>query len=83
VSHRDGRRCGLRQLTINSNSGSAEGVSVEVAKPARTLQRRWRGGDVEVGGTARSCHGAGVSRVRERERARVGTAGRGVGFLYR
>ena len=44
--------------------------------------RRWaarRG----AGGSARSRLGAGVSRVRERERPRVGTAGRGVGFFYR
>jgi hypothetical protein len=44
--------------------------------------RRWaarRGAD----GSARSRRGAGMSRVRERERAQVGTAGRGVGFLYR
>jgi hypothetical protein len=43
--------------------------------------RRWaarRGAD----GSAQSRRGAGVSRVRERERARVGAAGRGVGFLY-
>jgi hypothetical protein len=53
ASHRDGRRRGLRQLAVNSNSGSAEGASVEAAKPARTLQRRGRGGDAEVGSTAR------------------------------
>ena len=32
-----------------------------------------------VGGSARSRHGAGMSRVREREQARVRTAGRGPG----
>ena len=45
------RRRGLRQLVVNVNSGSAEGASVEAAKPARTLQRRGRGGDAGVGGT--------------------------------
>ena len=34
----DGR--GLRQLVINANSGSTEGVRAEAAKPARALQRR-------------------------------------------
>ena len=37
---KDGRRCGLRQLVVNANSGSTEGVSAEAAKPARALQRR-------------------------------------------
>jgi hypothetical protein len=53
ASHRDGRRCGLWQLAVNSNSGSAEGASIEAAKTARMQQRRGRGGDAEVGGTAR------------------------------
>ena len=46
------RRRGLRQLVVNANSGSTEGVSAEAAKPARALQRRGRGGDAGVGGTA-------------------------------
>ena len=52
ASRRDGRRRGLRQLIVNANSGSAEGASVEAAKLVRTLQRRGRDGDAEVGGTA-------------------------------
>jgi hypothetical protein len=43
--------------------------------------RRWaarRGAD----SSARSRRGAGVLRVREQERVRVRTAGRGVGFFY-
>ena len=46
------RRRGLRQLVVNTNSGSTEGASAEAAKPARALQRRGRGGDAGVGGTA-------------------------------
>ena len=46
------RRRGLRQLVVNANSGSAEGASAEAAKPARALQRRGRGRDAGVGGTA-------------------------------
>jgi hypothetical protein len=53
ASHGDGRQCGLRQLAVHSNSDGAEGASVEAAKPARTLRWRGRGGDTEVGGTAR------------------------------
>ena len=76
TSRRDGRRRGLRQLVVNANSGSAEGASVEAAKPARTLQRHGRGGDAEVGGTAwcrRQCvvpsWGWRVARVRARASA--------------
>ena len=65
----------LRQLVVNVNSG-AEVVSVEAAKPARTLQRLGRGGDAEVGGTAwcrRQCAvpswGRRVARVRARASA--------------
>jgi hypothetical protein len=43
---------------------------------------RWWAARRGADGSARSRRGAGVSRVRERERARVGTAGRGVGFFY-
>jgi hypothetical protein len=80
ASHRDGRRRGLRQLAINSNSGSAKGVSVEAAKPARTLQRRGRGGDAEVGGTARCqprCAVPSWGRRVARARARASTGGDG------
>ena len=70
------RRRGLRQLVVNANSGSAEGASVKAAKLARTLQRRGRGGDAEVGGTAwcrRQCAvpswGRYVARVRTRASA--------------
>jgi hypothetical protein len=83
ASRRDERRRGLRQLVVNANSGSAEGASVEAAKPARTLQRRGRGGDAEVGGMAwcrRQCAvpswGQRVARARARARASAGEDGR-------
>jgi hypothetical protein len=80
VSHRDERRRGLRQLAVNSNSGSAEGASVEAAKPARMLQRRGRGGDAEVGGTARcrrQCAVPSWGRRVARARARASAGGDG------
>jgi len=86
ASRRDGRRRGLRQLVVNANSGSAEGASVEAAKPARTLQRRGRGGDVEVGGTAwcrRQCAVPSWGRrvARARARASAGREGASACFI--
>ena len=66
----------LRQLVVNANSGSAEGASVEAAKSARTLQRRGRGGDAMVGGTAwcrRQCAVPSWGRRVARARARAST----------
>ena len=87
ASRRDGRRRGMWQLVVNANSGSAEGASAEAAKPARTLQRRGRGGDVGVGGSAwcrRQCvvPSWGRSVARARARASAGEDGReGAGLL--
>jgi hypothetical protein len=65
---------------VNTNSGSAEGASVEVAKPARTLQRRGRGGDAEVGGTSWCRQQCVVpSWGRRVARARVGASAGGDG----
>jgi hypothetical protein len=72
-------RRGLQQLAVNSNSGSAEGASVEAAKPVRTLQRHGQGGDAEVGGTARcrrQCAVPSWGRRVARAQARV-SAGEG------
>jgi hypothetical protein len=44
---------------------------------------RWWAARRGADGSARSRRGAGMSRVREQERAQVGTTGRGIGFLYR
>ena len=83
----DGVGCGC--------SSSTRIVVALKARASRQQSRRGRCSGVgEVGtrgwaarrgadGSARSRRGDGVSRVRERERARVGTAGRGVGFFYR
>ena len=47
-----GRERGSGNQHCGGGDGSVEGVSVEVAKPARTLQRCGRGGDAAMGGTA-------------------------------
>ena len=47
-----GRERGSGNQHCGGGDGSVEGASVEAAKPARTLQRRGRGGDAAMGGTA-------------------------------
>ena len=78
-----GRERGSGNQHCGGGDGSVEGVSVEVAKPARTLQRRGRGGDTARVGTAwcqLQCVApswAGVSRVHA---ASASEDGRRAGF---